>query len=205
MEYAQNLKIHKWSYFSMFLYSRDLASCIILMIVCGCVYTIEENAYPNAIKFVDPCFALLSIFICILTSTKLIKTLAEMLLQGIPTNVPKTEDIKENILEQCATFIVNVHEVHIWRLDSNQIIGSLHVTYNDFDAYHKANHIILDILKSKGINKITIQPEFPNQSEQDPEDGLKTLIQTCYINCREPSKCKSQRCCSYKEKAELDS
>ena len=75
-----------------------------------------------------------------------------------------------------------------------------------FQAYRNAHQVVLDVLKTKGINEITIQPEFPNdQSEQDPEDGLKTLIQTCNITCRE-SCCIRQRCCSFKEKLfEMDS
>ena len=189
----------------MFHYFRDLASCVILIIVSGWVYTIDRNAYPKAIKFVDPCFALLSITICIITSAKLIKTLAVMLLQGIPENVPKSEDIKAIILEKCAPYVNNVHEIHIWRLDTNQVIGSLHVTYNNFEAYHNVHHIVLEVLKSKGINDITIQPEFPSESAQDTEDGLKTQIQTCSINCRESSKCISQKCCSYKETVEFAS
>ena len=48
-------------------------------------------------------------------------------------------------------------------------------------AYKLSNHLVLDLLRSNGINQITIQPEFPQccdeQNEEDPGDGLKTLIQ----------------------------
>ena len=125
------------------------------MIVCGWVYTIDENAYPQAIKFVDPCFALLSISICILTSTKLIKDLSVMLLQGVPTNLPKIEDIEKSILEKCATYVINVHEVHIWSLDPNRIMGSLHVTYNNFEVCLKliplANAALHEAVLDRGI------------------------------------------------------
>ena len=52
------------------------------MIVSALVYLIDENLYPNAIKFVDPVLALTSIIIVILTSVNLFKELSLILLQG---------------------------------------------------------------------------------------------------------------------------
>ena len=128
------------------------------MIVSALVYLIDKNLYPNAIKFVDPVLALTSIIIIIFTSVNLFKELSLILLQGrththvkillkiiyvyifynfivgIPKSLPNIEDLKEGILEKCPTTVVNVHEFHIWCLEPNQILCSLHVTYNDFEV-----------------------------------------------------------------------
>ena len=53
---------------------------------------------------------------------------------GIPKSLPNIEDLKEGILEKCPTTVVNVHEFHIWCLEPNQILCSLHVTYNNFEV-----------------------------------------------------------------------
>ena len=57
------------------------------MIVSALVYLLDENLYPNAIKFVDPVLALTSIIIIILTSVNLFKELSLILLQGRTCNV----------------------------------------------------------------------------------------------------------------------
>ena len=66
--------------------------CVILMIVSALVYLIDENLYPNAIKFVDPVLALTSIIIIIFTNVNLFKELSLILLQGRTCNV-KNENV----------------------------------------------------------------------------------------------------------------
>ena len=61
---------------------RDLANSVILMVTCALVYLIDEEAYPNAVKFIDPILALSSIIITIWTSIGLSKKLGLTLLQG---------------------------------------------------------------------------------------------------------------------------
>ena len=51
-----------------------------------------------------------------------------------------------------------------------------------FQAYEESHKDVLELLKSKGITEITIQPEFPKQNEEDLEDGLKNLIQVNFKN-----------------------
>ena len=70
--------------------------CVILMIVSALVYLIDENLYPNAIKFVDPVLALTSIIIIIFTSVNLFKELSLILLQGRTHTCENI--IKNNIL-----------------------------------------------------------------------------------------------------------
>ena len=47
--------------------------------------SMETNFNPRAIKYVDPCIAMVSIGLIIFTSLSLIKKLAVVLLQSLPT------------------------------------------------------------------------------------------------------------------------
>ena len=71
-----------WLWFTASKIMPFFSGCVILMIVSALVYLIDENLYPNAIKFVDPVLALTSIIIVILTSVNLFKELSLILLQG---------------------------------------------------------------------------------------------------------------------------
>jgi len=187
---------------------RDLANSVILMVTCALVYLIDEEAYPNAVKFIDPILALSSIIITIWTSIGLSKKLGLTLLQGVPSNLPSAEELKESIRNKFAQYVINIHELHIWNLEPNHILCSLHVTYENFEAYKLSNHLVLDLLRSNGINQITIQPEFPQccdeQNEEDPGDGLKTLIQpqACILQCKQTN-CAAQRCCKVYDYAKM--
>ena len=64
---------------------RDLASVGLLIVTSVSVYLIGEDLHPEAIKYVDPCIALVSIGLIIFTSLSLIKKLAIVLLQSLPT------------------------------------------------------------------------------------------------------------------------
>ena len=96
------------------------------MLTSGLVYFINEERHPRAIKFVDPCIALVSIGIIIVTSGALIKRLAMILLQCAPINVAKLkQEIKEDFPQ------INVHDFHLWSLMHGEIVGNLHATYTD--------------------------------------------------------------------------
>ena len=57
----------------------------------------------------------------------------QLFFAGIPKSLgTDIDEIKECILEKCPTTVVHVHEFHVWCLEPNQIICSLHVIYNDF-------------------------------------------------------------------------
>ena len=63
-----------------------------------------------------------------------IKLLLFFLIKGVPSNLPSVEELKESIKKKCAKYVVNVHELHIWSLEPNQILCSLHVTYENFEV-----------------------------------------------------------------------
>merc|ERR1712228_80056 len=100
--------------------SRDLVPCFILIITSVLVYLIDQSSYPNAIKYLDPAMALLTIAFLIVTSIPIAKKTSLILLQSLPEEWDNVEllckDLKETFVDQ----IVAMHEVHVWCLVPNK-------------------------------------------------------------------------------------
>ena len=54
--------------------------------------------------------------------------------KGVPSNLPSAEELKESIRNKFAQYVINIHELHIWNLEPNHILCSLHVTYENFEV-----------------------------------------------------------------------
>ena len=104
------------------------------MLTCLLVYCLDEKKFPDAIKFIDPCLALLALSIIIVMSINLLNNLTLILLQGIPKHIPKTEKIKEEIFKQCVNDVKQVHEFHIWCPEPNRVIATVHVMFYNFEV-----------------------------------------------------------------------
>lgn len=189
---------------------RDLASVGLLMVTSVSVYFIDEDQHPRAIKYVDPCIAMVSIGLIIFTSLSLIKKLAIVLLQSLPTSMDSIEKLKEDILQTYQEEILGIHEFHLWSLMHGQIVANLHVTFKNTEAYIKVNTLLNDFLTSRGVTQITVQPEFPRTvAIETEEDGFNSLEKTkesssqsecclvtdeCSLPCADVW-CETQRCC----------
>lgn len=93
--------------------------------------------------------------------------------------VPKGIDI-DNIVEELVKIdnVKNIHHVHVWQLDDHQIHFECHVDIqrdilvSEFEQIHDKIKVFL---MSKGINHLTIQPEF------DVDDDKNVLVQKVKI------------------------
>ena len=197
--------IHKKNLF------RDLASVGLLMVTSVSVYFIDEDQHPEAIKYVDPCIALVSIGLIIFTSLSLIKRLAIVLLQSMPTSMDNIEKLKGDILQTYEEEIVGIHEFHLWSIMHGQIVTNLHVSFKNIEAYIKVSTLLNDYLTSRGVTQITVQPEFPKSvAIKTEDDGLNSFEKTkesspqsqcslktdeCSLPCADVW-CEAQRCCT---------
>ena len=111
--------------------------CGLLMVTSVLVYFINEEQHPQAIKYVDPCIALVSIGLIILTSFSLIKRLAIVLLQSMPQSLKNVDKLEEDILRNHHGDILGIHEFHIWSLMHGQIVANLHVTFRNAEVTYK--------------------------------------------------------------------
>ena len=67
---------------------------------------------------------------------------------------------------------MNIHELHIWQLSNDKIIGTVHMAcYNKEDFLTVATKM-KKVLHSFGVHATTIQPEFVD----------KVRIASCFVS-----------------------
>ncbi len=118
----------------------------------------------TGISIIDPilsiaiaCFVLFNIF-------KNIKQVLPILLQGVPTDVDR-----EHIIEKLEGIenVSNVHDLHIWSLDDEYNVLTVHITLGEsiaMDALAETKMEIRSLLKNEGIHHATIEFETPDET-----------------------------------------
>lgn len=131
--------------------------------------------------YIDPCLSLIIAILIVLSTIPLLRESSLILLQTVPLNV----DLKEirNELDKIED-ILDIHHLHVWTLNSDCFIGTLHVRINDIN-----NRSVFDsvkkILHNYKIHSLTIQLEDGERNED-------------YDNCILDDCCKFQ-CCNRRQ------
>ena len=114
------------------------------------------------LPILDPILSLgISVFI-IINVVKNLNTTMKVILQGIPDNYDPKEFVGD--LLQLDN-LVEVHDLHVWSLDSEYNIASMHVVVNDWnhEALVKLKHQIKEITLQHNINHVTVEFETSNE------------------------------------------
>lgn len=145
---------------------------------------------------VDPLVSIFITAIILRSAIPLVKHSTYILLQGVPHSISPS-GIKEQILK--IEEVLGIHEFHIWQLDEQKVVCSVHILCNP-DAskdseFMKIATNIKGILHDHGIHSSTIQPEFlPEKvSKTDLYNGNK-----CNLKCTS-AECEELVCCSTDE------
>lgn len=105
-------------------------------------------------------------FYLIYHSWDILKETLNILMQFTPHNIDVNEVAKKiTALEE----VDNIHHIHIWKLDENEIILDAHIdTTKDVSIteFEKIHHKISVLLKEFNIAHFTIQPEFTRCSDK---------------------------------------
>jgi cobalt-zinc-cadmium efflux system protein len=115
--------------------------------------------YYFKIYWVDPLLTVLIALYVLKESYEIVKDAIRILMQGIPKNLDVEELVKE--LEKIDA-VENVHHVHIWSLDENNINFEAHVNIKDM-LVSETDKILKEIehqLSHYEINHVTIQFEY---------------------------------------------
>ena len=114
--------------------------------------------YFFEIYWIDPLLTILIALYVLVQSYKIVKKAVRVLMQGVPENIHTEEIVKE--LEKISG-INDVHHVHVWSLDENNINFEAHITINDIllSETNSINHEVEQTLAHYGINHVTIQFE----------------------------------------------
>ncbi|TRY61336.1 hypothetical protein TCAL_07445 [Tigriopus californicus] len=157
---------------------RDLAGCVILILLSGGVFFFENNLNQK-VKYIDPCLSLLSLGALLVSSYPIAKEAGLILLQTIPDKI----DVNELRAELFRNFpaILNIHDMHIWCLVPTNIVVTMHVIFQNQESYNNAIVDIKSHLTERGISKFTIQPEMASGTPEDPEVMITEHL--CLLDC----------------------
>ena len=133
--------------------------------------------------YVDPTLSLLIVIIITISTIPLLKQTTYVLLQTVPNNI-QVNSLKEKLLEEIPE-IEGIHDLHIWRLNSNAIIATAHLRRKSLTDYMTVATKVKKFFHSAGIHSTTIQYE----SEIDEQE------KDCLLYCPDES-CESHTYCS---------
>lgn len=123
----------------------------------------------------DPIISLVITVIIFSSALPLCKKSSKILLQATPTNIDSNQVVKEIIKLDS---IKSIHDFHIWNLNEDILIASLHIQLDDRytnneTEFEKKKFIgivtqVRELLHGFNIHSATIQPEFSSQSVRFP-------------------------------------
>ncbi|GIK03828.1 hypothetical protein Aspvir_007903 [Aspergillus viridinutans] len=157
--------------------------------------------------YADRAVSMAIAIVILLSSLPLVRKSGTILLQSVPLGVDP-EDVKHDL--EAIPGVESVHELHIWRLNQEKTLASVHLAVSDeliADFMDKAK-IINECFHVYGIHSTTLQPEhvrpIPSDSQSiqgqgtaelvvggvkkrhvvDPNSGCSSeTLSTCLINC----------------------
>ncbi|XP_058789246.1 proton-coupled zinc antiporter SLC30A1 [Phymastichus coffea] len=165
---------------------RDVLGCFLVMIASCVVYFTDRQIA----KYVDPIFAMISAISLFVLSYPYMKESGMILLQTIPNHI-NIDSLQKELL---AAFpdIMNVHDLHVWQLNGEKVVSTVHIIYADATVCARITDEITAFFIEMGITHVTIQPEFCTIA---PHVGPNT---NCLIRCQSKH-CSASTCCSRDE------
>lgn len=115
--------------------------------------------------YMDPFVSLCITAIIFATAVPLCMRASKVLLQATPSFV-NCEEVLEDI--QSLPGVQEVHDLHIWQLSEDRVVGTLHVTVNGpASTFSAMSRTIQQCFLGHGVPSITIQPEFVDEPYQN--------------------------------------
>ena len=112
-------------------------------------------------SYADPIISFVISGIIFNSALPLVKSASFILLQGVPTSV-SLEGVRETVYK--IEGVINVHDLHIWQLNENKIVASVHILVDcsaeQTQRYMQIANEVRRALHIWGIHSSTIQPEF---------------------------------------------
>ena len=109
---------------------------------------------------IDPILSLLISFFILFNVYRNLRSVFRIVLQGIPENI-SLDEIRE-VIEK-TNGVQEVHDIHIWSLDSEYNVASMHIVTQETDNLLQSvikENIKIELDK-KGIQHVTIEFELP--------------------------------------------
>jgi zinc transporter 1 len=146
-------------------------------------FTFQERYY------FDPAVSILIVALILRSSIPLVRSCITILMQ----TVPRTLQLDELRLELAAVSgVVKVHELHVWSLIDDKLIGSVHVLCLKEANFMKVAAKMKDIFHKYSIHSSTIQPEYVSKKKLAENKVLE-----CRFSCN--AECAPENACCPKE------
>jgi cobalt-zinc-cadmium efflux system protein len=108
---------------------------------------------------IDPILSALVAVLLFKSAWSLVRDAGQMLLEGVPTGLDRDRialDLQHNVKG-----LVSVHHMHVWSLDGQRNMATLHACLGDgVDAHAAICDIKLRLAKVHHIEHVTVEPEF---------------------------------------------
>lgn len=114
---------------------------------------------------IDPILSILIALFILYHIYKNMKNIFNIFMEKVPSNI-KLEDIKLNI-EKDFDSIENIHHIHIWSIDEENVCMTAHVKLNKdlpINSIIELKKKLKDKLKEKSINHVTLEIEYLNEN-----------------------------------------
>ncbi|CAB0034217.1 unnamed protein product [Trichogramma brassicae] len=165
---------------------RDVLGCLLIIADAGLVHMYMYLEQSDLAAKIDPIFAIISSVLVMALSYKYMKESGMILLQTIPNHI--NIDLLQKELLAAFPDIVNVHDLHVWQLNGEKVVSTVHIIYADPSVCARITDQITSFFIEMGITHVTIQPEFSNMKPYlDPNTE-------CLIRCQSKT-CNNSTCC----------
>ncbi|CAG8948577.1 unnamed protein product [Penicillium salamii] len=141
--------------------------------------------------YADPGVSMFIAILIMLSSLPLMRNAGLILLESAPTSV-NMNDVKHDL--EKIKGVTSIHELHIWRLNQQKTLASVHVVVSDdsVEDFMKVARVINECFHAYGIHSITLQPELSDGTDVDvAQDSDKPP--RCQVICG--TLCEQLTCC----------
>ena len=156
----------------------------------------DPNDRKHWTVYIDPSLSVIIVIIISISSFRLFRDTAAILLQTIPKHLD-VENIQNDLLRSVPE-ISSIHELHIWRLTDEKVIASAHLHRRTLENYMTVAEKVKKFFHSIGIHSVTIQYEYEDEDERTAllvADPTSKIPGDCLLRC-ENNTCETQTCCT---------
>lgn len=168
---------------------RDTLGSILVIICAVIVYFTDVYVA----KFVDPILSIISAVSLLVLSYPYMKESGLILLQTIPDTI-NIDSFRVELIREFPD-IINVHDLHVWRLTPSKVFCTAHIIFLNPKDYANKSQKIIDFFEEQGITQVTIQPEFFETNGDTNIIALPSIEEkSCLVQCRSQG-CIERHCC----------
>ncbi|KAM8768158.1 uncharacterized protein AB9X84_020351 [Acanthopagrus schlegelii] len=180
-----------------------ITNVVVLLMGPQCFYSHKSC---RRLIYLDPALTVLGGLVLTVAALPQVKRYGLLLLQATPPHIC-VSDLTQRIAS--IPGVQSVHDLHVWQLSESIIVATVHVHCHAGFPAHRCSDLmsaVTKVLRSVGVTRSTIQPEFAPDSESSAgsvgdaspvlhrEDPTQGADLACSLACGKV--CTGSMCCS---------